>query len=249
MNELELNLKLNAFIVCRSAQRRSLLQQGMSDEKQFEVVRHNALLEEALKKLDKEKCWHIIFISPEYTKPEIQNFIDESKKIESARDAVFIMLIDWTLDHNDQSNLNTWNEIGFSGFLVAPYTLENLKETTEMATRNFLEKQRKRKRDNILSYLDLLLSQLNLVALNQRTKNPKLEENLIKLRQISRATQSLSSDDSSLFITSLIKLTTEDPNSRRDNAYYGSSFRLRKKYEHMLAKRLMSTNSSAVPLI
>jgi hypothetical protein len=231
-------MQINSLIICRSAQRRSLLQQGMIDQPLFDQVKYSSVIEDFTPKFRSENNIQLIFISPEYTKENIATFIKEASLHSNLRDAAYVMLVDWELDSEGEQNIEMWKSIGFNGFLVAPYTINSLKEIGQQASKVVKEKLLRRKRESINSYLDLLLSQLNLAALNYQTSNPDFNQNVTEFKNLARSLRTLEQTDFNIFYNALINLTTEENSKRRDGSYYGSSQRLKKRYEQMLISKI-----------
>jgi hypothetical protein len=229
---------INSLIICRSAQRRSLLQQGMIEQPKFDQVKYASAIEDFVRKFVYDRKIQIIFISPEYTKESITSFIGEACEHPKLRNAAFIMLVDWEIDNDGRDGMEMWKGVGFDGFLVAPYTINSLNSIADLGLNVVREKTEKRKRESINSFLDIVLSQLNLAALNRQTDNPNYDDNLAQFKKLAKNLTSLKPEDYTILLGSLINLTTNDNSSRRDGSYYGSSQRLKKKYEQSLTSKI-----------
>lgn len=229
---------LNTMIICKSAQRRSLLQKGISGSAAFDIVRQSITTQDALTKMAMEAMWHLVFISPEFTRNDVISFLNQMRERPSSADAATILLMDSRGERQDAIDQNEWRESGVDLFLMAPYTIDEFEQITEDAITVVHRKRSLRLSGRIKDFVKRLLAQLNLVALQKRSGSPELEKNIEKLNELTEAIQYFTPDERALYMSIMIEMTTDAARAERAGVYNGASARLRRKYQKRLSLEL-----------
>lgn len=226
------------MIICKSAQRRSLWQKGIGDSATFDIVRQSITTEDALTKIAMESMWHVVFISPEFTRNDVVSFLNQMRERPSATDAATVLLMDSRGERQDSIDQKEWSDSGVDLFLMAPYTIDQFQKVTEDAVAVVHRKRSLRLSGRIRDFVNRLLAQLNLVALQKRNGSPELEKNIEKLNELTEAITHFTSDERALYMSIMIEMTTDAARAERAGVYHGASTRLRRKYQKRLSLEL-----------
>ncbi len=231
------DLRFQVLILCKTSQRRNLLQQGLNEVKAFESVRHLTVPDEIDVKLTELEALHLILISPEYNHRQVKSFTKAARKHDVTRETAFIML----LDFDDPNESEILRQAGVDDFLIPPYTVDTFNNLAVVTNKIIRKRSYTKWRLLMTDKLEAFINQLNLVALNKRTESKELLLNTDLLKQMGKALGPVPRDDAEMYIEVLMEVLTNPERQRKRIGYNGASNRVRRKFERLLEEEVSST--------
>lgn len=236
MKNDEIHPKFYVLMLCKTSQRRNLIQQGLNEVKAFEHTRHLSTPDDVDAKLNEFVELHLILISPEFNQKQVKSFIDAAKKHEITRETAFVML----LDFNDTNEIEALRNAGIDDFLIPPYTVDTFKNLATITNNIVKKRSYNRRRDAMSNKLEVFINQLNLVAMNKRTNSKDLLMNADLLKQLGKTLGPIPRDEAEMYLEALTEVLTNPERQRKRIGYNGASNRVRKKFEKLLEEEVSS---------
>jgi len=234
MKNDESHPKFYVLMLCKTSERRNLIQQGLNEIKAFEHTRHMSAPEDVDAKLSEFVELHLILISPEYNLKQVKSFIEAAKKHRITNEAAFVML----LDVSKPEEMELLQEAGVDEFLIPPYTVDTF-ENLATITHTILRKRSYNRRRNLITdKLEAFINQLNLVAMNKRTDSKDLLMNQDLLKQLEKSLGPLPREEAEMYLEALMDVLTNPERQRKRIGYIGASNRVRKKFERLLEEEV-----------
>lgn len=234
-----MNLKaLSAVLMDRDMDVRMRLKQATSSVSSFGKVHQSTLPKEALDKLRAEGPIDVVFISYQYEKHQIVDFIKEAKADPAGQDTAYVLV----LKRKGESNaaLAEYMLTGADGFLFEPFSVDELVEITALATR--VKKERLVARE--LMAVKLLLKDLinTLDALYLLLVSQMVADNTKKrFVELCSRLHTLQPETKILYFDLAIQMFGRVPVPNRDHLgrpYGGTSKRVKRKLEKRLIEKL-----------
>jgi DNA-binding NarL/FixJ family response regulator len=215
--------KYDAIIIDSDIETRMRLKQATTAVVDFGKVQQLGDAWEAIAKLKgKERC-DVVFISSRLGKEDTTNFIRDAKSTPQGQDAAYVLVLKGEQDSGTVAH-NVM--LGADGFLVEPYSVDQLTEITALAAR--VRRERSQAREE--AALRFLLSDIMKVGRSTR-----------KFKDLCGVLLSLQGDSRELYYQVAIDMFESAPPPRRivqAKRYSGASSRVKKQIEDKLLDEL-----------
>jgi CheY-like chemotaxis protein len=217
---------------------RMRLKQATSSVTNFGKVHQASIPREALEKMRVEGPIDVVFISYQYDKQQLTDFVKEAKQDPAGQDTAYVLI----LKRKGESNaaLAEYMLTGADGFLFEPFSVDELVEITVLATR--IKKERLAARELIA--VKLLLKDLikHLDALYLLLRNGMLAETTKKkFEHLCSRLPTLQPETKILYYDLAVEMFGRVPVPNRDHVgrrYEGNSRRVKERLEKLLLERL-----------
>ncbi|MCB0358626.1 MAG: hypothetical protein KDD44_03295 [Bdellovibrionales bacterium] len=223
--------KLDALMVDTNLERRARLRDAAYAQRGFRNVQPVNGLDQALQRLQENNGCDVLFISYEFDREEILEFVKSAKNTTVGSDCAYIMV----MKPKDQNAETVAQDVldGADGFLFEPYSVENLFEITKISARVKKEQAEARVAAAIRMTIEGAIEEIDRVAMlcQKRGDSPKLLE---KLQSICAPIRRLDRRGQNTYFELLTELFSEVP-PPPSNEYRGASKRVR---EMLMRKRL-----------
>lgn len=123
----------DALIVDPDPESRMRLRQATSVCREFREIKFASTLPQALEQLKERLQCNIIFIAQTFASDESQAFVTEARHTSSGQGCAYIMVLNGA--NQTRTGVATNLTSGMDGFLFQPFSVDALKETTEIASR------------------------------------------------------------------------------------------------------------------
>lgn len=136
---------LKSLIIDSDLNRRMLLRQAATNVASFRTVQQLGSLNEATRKFSDGEAFDVIFISCRFDNEQVRPFIKQAKEMPAGADAAYVLV----LETNDPGTAALATNVltGADGFLIEPYSVDQLEEITVLAGK--IKKERRASREKI----------------------------------------------------------------------------------------------------
>jgi DNA-binding NarL/FixJ family response regulator len=183
----------SALLLDKDMDVRMRLKQATASVSSFGKVHQSNTPREALEKFRNEGPIDVVFVSYQYDKQAIMDFIKEGKAEQNGQDTAYVLVLPRKRESNGA--LAEYMLIGADGFLFEPFSVDELVEITALATR--VKKERLAAREmiavkfllkDLIKHLDALymLNSMSMNGVATRNRFEQLCSNLQKLHPESR---------------------------------------------------------------
>ena len=182
-------MSLQSLVIEADALNRNRVKQAMMALPLFGKSIMGSSIQDAKSRLPELSKIDVVFISDKLDRSSIGSFIEEMKQNPKAQDAAFVLI----MSGGKNSNLAEGFLNGADGVLSEPYSVDTLKEITELAERVKKQRERIRAELGIQLLLKDIVNQVNNVAsVQQGGLDPSRQ--LKKLEEIADAIEKLDPD-------------------------------------------------------
>lgn len=195
-------------------------------------------LQEASRQLDHFAAIDIVFISDRVEETESRAFVEQGKQSIGGQDSAYVLVID--SNKNDSTTIAAQVMAGFDGFLVEPFSLEDLDNTTVLATK--VKKDRGKSRE--IKAMELIVSdmiaQLDKIAY-LRTFQFEPSKSMKRLREQCSVLGMMNAEAQEIYFEIALRMFEEAPLNTYDKNlrhYQGVSSRIRKIMEEKIIAEL-----------
>jgi len=195
----------------------------------FQHVKLLSGLDETMRLLSAAGHVDIIFIAHRFEQDRTTEFIKKSKETQGGRDSAYVLVL--KTDDQDSNTVAKNVLIGADGFLLEPYSVDNLVEITQLAAR--VKKERSLEREQAaLKFLVLdVMKQIDRVAYI-KTCGFDVGRNLKKLKEMCAVFTDLQGESKEVYYELAVSLFGNAPLPQfQAKNYKGVSDRVRKKME------------------
>lgn len=125
--------KLSALLIDPDIEARMRLKTITGSVIEFGLVEYSQSLSDALQKVGTGSVYDVVFVSNRIPEADFQAFIKKAKETQGGQDTAFVLV----LSTNNQGNATVAKNVigGADGFLFEPYSVDNVMDTTFLATR------------------------------------------------------------------------------------------------------------------
>lgn len=222
--------RYTSVVVDPSAQGRNRMKDAMRSVAAFAGVSSAASLIEAAETIKSGSTVDVVFLSQRLDSDESLDFIARAKTLANSRDAAFVVLVS---SASERSNMAKQMVAGADGFLVEPYSVDQLVQITQLAERVRCERRDARfekAAELLLSELMDQVDQLAMLKKGGRAGNISQQifsETCSVLKTLEPALQDQYLRLAVERFSSIAKPRTLQ---LRGNSYTGASERVRKKF-------------------
>lgn len=227
-----MNQKFSAWVIDRDMDARMRLKQATNSVPTFGQVKLVNSLEDSQKGLEQSPHVDVIFMSHRFGQDQITDFIRKAKSTKGGMDSAYILVLQ-TADQD--SNTVAQNVlIGADGFLLEPYSVDNLVEITALADRVKRERSMEREQAALKFLVEDVIKQVDRVAFI-KSCGFDVGRNLKKLKDMCSVFYDLQSESKEVYYEIAIDLFMNAPLPvTPQKNYKGVSDRVKKKMEAKL---------------
>jgi len=146
---------LHSVIIDSNVSKRMQLKQATTSLALFKATIQMSELNEALNKFDHGQPLDIVFLSNRFTDEQIKDFVSTAKPKKTFAECAFILVVE--SGKNDNGNLPRYLLLGIDGFLLEPYSVDRLIETSKIAAK--VKKDRSQQR--IKAAVEILITDIS----------------------------------------------------------------------------------------
>jgi CheY-like chemotaxis protein len=240
--------KLTTFTVDRNdVDMRMRLRHSISSAHEFGESVFVATLREALYKLAASRTpIDIIFLSYQFSKQEVVDFVTSAREHPASIDTAMVMILPSGSTH--EALLAESLSAGIDGFLLEPFSTEDLIKVSQLAERVSKEKTTTRE---FVAIKFLVRDQIRLLdaAYCLHRGSIDLSQTMAKLRALGEKGHELSASSTEMYFSLLIDLCERSmvPVSIPKNPYQGKSERTKRRVDQMLIANLESPKPKLDP--
>ena len=237
--------RLNCILVQDDINSRMRLKQAMSSVVDFGQLNQMGAFGEALKELERDIIWDVVFVSTTFDIKAIEDFIEKAKKTKQGQDSAYVALMKSQSEGN--ALIATLMMAGVNGFLNEPYSVDNLVEITHLATKVRKERSEAREKAAISLLMKDIMKQIDLVAyLKQSGCEPGTS--LRALKDMCESIQRRSGESLETYLKIAVDIfeNAELPKQAFQTKLYGGvSSRIKARMEKKLQAEIKSGTGSA----
>lgn len=237
--------KYDAMLIDPDIGSRMRLKQATTAVTNFGKVGQVSSLREGFDRLKVGDRCDVFFISHKFELEEITAFVKNAKAITQGQDAAYIVI----LGGKDQSSSTVAASVmsGFDGFLFEPYSVDNLREITEIAARVRKERARAREEAALRLLISDMMNQIDLLSYLKQTQGESGRA-MKKFRESCAMLRTLSPESFELYRGLAIDMFESAPLPKKifqRKNYSGASSRVKKKMEDKLLAELEKEPAAA----
>ena len=154
--------KFSAWVVDNDMEARMRLKQATNSVPTFGNVKLIGTMEEASRGLTNSNHVDVVFVARRFGQEEITNFVKACKETQGGRDSAYVLVL--KTDDQDSNTVAQNVLIGADGFLLEPYSVDNLVEITELAARVKQERSLEREQAALKFLVEDVIKQVDRVA-------------------------------------------------------------------------------------
>ncbi len=240
--------KLNVFIVDNNdTDIRMRLKHAVMSTNEFDTCLHAATIRDALSRIEAgDRSIDIIFISYHFTREQIAEFASMARELTNAQESSLVMLLPSGSAQN--SSLAEIMQAGVDGFLLEPYSSDDLVKITRLASRVSKDKATTREFVNIKFLVKDQIRLLDAVCCLHRG-DLDTSQTFDKFRKLCLQVRDLQPESYKNYLSVLIDACERSmvPVQIPRNPYSGKSERTKRKVDQMLISRLESPKPKLDP--
>ncbi len=237
--------KFTAWVVDNDMAARMRLKQATSSVPTFGNVKLLNTLDETARSLESSGHVDVIFIARRFSQEEITRSVAKCKSTPGGRDSAYVIVL--RTEDQDSNTVAQNVLLGADGFLLEPYSVDNLVEITRLAARVKQERSVEREQAAIRFLIQDVIKQVDRVAYIKAC-GFDVGRNLKKLKDMCAVFDDLLGDSKDLYYENAIKLFSEAPVPEVvAKSYKGVSDRVRKRMEAKILAELDAELESEGP--
>ncbi len=237
-----LNAKFNALIVDPDPSSRLRLRQAMSAVVSLQKVTQCSDTSEAARLIESARDYDLMFLSKRLDLGKISSFIDQIKSMENGRDLAFVIV----QEKDDQASGKLALSMlgGADGFLVEPFSVDSLVETTILSTQVKKKRAIEREQAAISLLIKEIISQLDVYA-QLRAGGHEAKISQRNLADMCSALKHITPESLDFYYEEAVRLFMNAPIPKPAvKIYAGASNRVKKRTEQKLNQSAMKDFSS-----
>lgn len=125
--------QFHAYVIDSDSRSRMLLRQAMTAVPEFTKITQLADLRDAISNIRMADECDLVFVSERFERKEVTKFFEELRKIKQSQDAAFIVILEGTRQAANDIAKNMLD--GIDGLLFEPYSVNQLRELAELASK------------------------------------------------------------------------------------------------------------------
>jgi response regulator RpfG family c-di-GMP phosphodiesterase len=218
----------NALVVAINTELRMRLKEAVNLAEHFEKVFVSHSLREARTQYEVEPTLDGIFISNEFAKSDIPNFIEQTKANSACQDAAYILVLDEKDSQASEIALSMLS--GIDALLLSPFSVDRITEVVETVIRLSAERRAKRKEGMIRFLVKNIKSQLSRTAKAQASSKNGSHMQLRALQDLCKPIETFDKPTRDIYFELLVTIfsAARPPKSK---GYQGASNRVRQMFE------------------
>ena len=237
--------KYDAILIDPDIGSRMRLKQATTAVTNFGKVGQVGSLREGFERMRAGERCDVVFVSHKFDLADLTSFVKNAKAIPQGQDSAYIVVLGGK--DQDSSTVAASVMSGFDGFLFEPYSVDNLKEMTEIAARVRKERARAREEAALKLLITDIMNQIDLVAYLKQMQSESGRA-AKKLRESCAVLKTLSPESFELYRSLAVDLFEQAPLPKKvfqRKQYSGASSRVKKKMEDKLIAELEKEPASA----
>jgi len=223
---------------------RMRLKQATTSVPRFKNCQQFSNLNELKSKLNSTEPFDLIFLSKRFGDAAISSFVKDARDKKATMDAAFILVLEGKDD--SQSQFGEYMLLGINGFLVEPYSVDKLVETTLIAAK--VKKDRSLGRRKLAFQMLLKDLEQTVDILSISTSGTSLRTKIEKrIESLHGTIADLDQESVNIFVETLVDHFAEisSPAESLDvPSYAGASSRVKKILERKLLEKLEKMEKS-----
>lgn len=231
--------KYNAIFIEEDSGPRNRLKQAAAMIPAFGMISFCKDIRECNRELTDERPRDIIFLSNRAARDEIKVFVENAKETKAGMDTAYVLV----LGTDDQDNSTVANAVlfGVDGFLLEPFSVDNLAVITELAQKVKSERSSDREMRAFGFLLKDVMKQIDRLAFI-KSCDFDLGQNMKKLEQMTKTFRDLSEAKREMYFEAAIEefpkaLVPELPEG--SDKYKGVSARVKKRMEQKIVQQML----------
>lgn len=230
--------RIKAIVIDSDTQARIRLKSATQSVVQFQVVDLHDSIDEVLARLENSGHIDIIFISRRFSQREIDAFIERAKQTPGGQDSAYVIVLGTSKQDSQQVARNVLS--GADGFLLEPFSVDNLAEITSLAARVKMERSQQREAAALRFLIRDVMKQLDKLAYIKKW-DFEVGSNMRHLKEMCSVFHALEKETLEIYYEIM---ATEFSNARIPifpevpKVYGGASKRVRQKIEAKVLKQL-----------
>lgn len=229
--------KLEAIAIDNDIQARMRLKQATMSVPLFgKVVMCGTIYEGFAKMESTDLDIGVVFFSSKFPQDERADFVKRAKDLKSGRDSAYVVVMD--TGNQNAAKIASSVMQGADGFLLEPFSVEQLVEITRLATRVKRERTFKREKIALSLMIREAMAQLDMVAF-MRGVGVEPSTAMRKLKELTDSLPSLSPELKRVYLELLVEEFQNAPipkKSLQKNNYSGASSRVKRRMEQKIMK-------------
>ena len=236
--------KYDSYVVDNDMAARMRLKSATTSVPRFGQVRLINSLEEALASLKNAAAGiDVIFISRRFAQDAITAFIAEAKHITAGQDAAYVLVLRTDDQQADSVAKNVLG--GTDGFLLEPYSVDQLVEITELAARVRKERSQEREAAALRFLINDVIKQIDRVWF-LKSSGFDVGRSLKKLKDMCKVFDSLDNETRELYFEIVVNAFETVPVPQPPSKQYkGVSERVRLRMEKKILADIEAEESEA----
>lgn len=231
--------KYNAMFVEEESGPRNRLKQAAAMIPSFGKLTFYNNLKECSRELTQSKPIDIVFLAQRLGKDDIKAFIANAKGLDAGKDTAYVLV----LGTDDQDNSTVANAVifGVDGFLLEPFSVDNLADITELAQRIKKERSSEREVGAFKFLLKDIMRQLDRVAFI-KSCDFDVSLNMKKFSDMTETIRQLPEDKRELYYEAAFDSFMNAPVPEIPEAqqnYKGVSARVKKRMEQKIVEQML----------
>lgn len=228
--------KYSVWVVDNDMQARMRLKTATSSVATFGQVKLLNTMDEAVKALENSNHVDIVFVARRFGQDVITQFVRKCKETQGGRDSAYVLVL--KTDDQDSNTVAQNVLIGADGFLLEPYSVDNLVEIAQLAARVKRERSLEREQTALKFLVDDVIKQIDRVAFI-KSCGFDVGRNLKKLKEMCQVFNDLQSESQEVYFEIAIEQFINAPLPPvPDKNYKGVSERVRKRMEAKLIEEM-----------
>lgn len=217
----------DALIVDPDPESRMRLRQATSVCREFREIKFASTLPQALEQLRERVQCNIIFIAQTFASDESQAFVTEARQTPYGQSCAYIMVLNTS--NQTRTGIATNLTSGMDGFLFQPFSVDALKETTEIASRVKSTAKAGKQEASKELLLSNLAESIDKLA-DGHTVGKAMRVEKAELRCITRTLLNFYGDNSAGYLEAITNVfTTVPPPSHPDDGDFSLAARIRRR--------------------
>jgi DNA-binding NarL/FixJ family response regulator len=231
--------KYTAIFVEEESSPRNRLKQAAAMIPSFGKLSFVNNLKECVREISQSKIIDIIFVACRLGQEDIKNFISQAKALDAGKDTAYVLVL--STDEQDNSTVANAVIYGVDGFLLEPFSVDNLATIADLAQRIKKERSSDREIGAFKFLLKDVMRQLDRVAFI-KSCNFDVALNMKKFSDMTSTIRNVSPEKRELYYEAAFDVFCNAPVPElpeAQNNYKGVSERVKKRMEQKIVEQML----------